>query len=106
MVLAHGSRLCQKRGMCAALRLAPRLDSRRWNRNTFQRLSPVGDNLFSQAEGGSMLTRSLAASIVLVAQLACVLYAQTPAPQRPLQEPMKPLYVLEDSYVGWRILPS
>jgi hypothetical protein len=53
-----------------------------------------------------MLTRFLTASIAAVVLLVCVLYGQTPAPQRPLLEPMKPLYVLEDSYVGWRILPS
>jgi hypothetical protein len=34
--------------------------------------------------------------------LACALRAQTPPPA----EPMKPLYVLEDSYIGWRLLPS
>ena len=32
-------------------------------------------------------------------------FAQTP-PARGPQEPMKPLYVLEDSYLNWRLLPS
>jgi hypothetical protein len=36
-------------------------------------------------------------SLILV---ACALFAQTPP------QPMKPLYVLEDSYIGWRLLPS
>jgi hypothetical protein len=48
-----------------------------------------------------MSTRSLA----LAALLACTLSAQTPTPRAPA-EPMKPLYVLEDSYVGWRLQPS
>jgi hypothetical protein len=39
--------------------------------------------------------------------LGGTLSAQTPAPaQRAPLEPMKPLYTLEDSYVGWRLLPS
>jgi hypothetical protein len=48
-----------------------------------------------------MSTRSLA----LAALLACTLSAQTPPPRAPA-EPIKPLYVLEDSYVGWRLPPS
>jgi len=45
-----------------------------------------------------MLKRTLS-----IALAACAGLAQTP---RGPQEPMKPLYVLEDSYLNWRLLPS
>ena len=65
---------------------------------------PVSDNLFSQAEGGSMLNR-FSTAILFALALTAPAPAQTPTPRAPA-EPMKPLYVLEDSYVGWRLQPS
>src|SRR5277367_5189926 len=45
-----------------------------------------------------MLKRTLS-----IALAACAGLAQTP---RGPQEPMKPLYVLEDSYLNWRLAPA
>lgn len=42
---------------------------------------------------------------LIVIAAASAAFAQTP-PARAPQEPMKPLYVLEDSYINWRLLPS
>jgi hypothetical protein len=51
-----------------------------------------------------MLHRVVIATVVAFA-LRALVPAQTPTPRAPA-EPMKPLYVLEDSYVGWRLQPS
>jgi hypothetical protein len=44
-------------------------------------------------------------SIISIAGMTVTVHAQTPAPLL-LQEPTKPLHVLEDSYLKWRLLPS
>src|SRR6202167_4251285 len=51
-----------------------------------------------------MLHRVVIATLVALA-LRTPAPAQPPPPRAPA-EPMKPLYVLEDSYVGWRLPPS
>ena len=43
--------------------------------------------------------------IIAASALVAPSFAQTPAARAP-QEPMKPLYVLEDSYLKWRLLPA
>src|ERR1700720_1197643 len=57
-----------------------------------------------QGTGATALSMLLPRFVTIAALIATV-QAQTPPP-RAAQGPVKPLYVLEDSYLKWRLLPT
>src|ERR1700693_3967998 len=59
---------------------------------------------FLKGTGATALSRLLPRFAGIAGMIATV-HAQTPTP-RAAQDPVKPLYVLEDSYLKWRLLPT